>query len=1138
VFAIRCLRLAALCAALSLSFVLRADAAWPPSPTGDMADESNWPADPGYDGQWNLWSWMPFENSAKVSDYENQIGAGMHADRAWQRTLGDRRVIIAVLDSGVRWRERDLVNKYYLNRAEVPVPQAACGVATGADLHDVNNDGLFNVQDYTTATGTQQPEAETICDTRLTDQNGNGILDPQDLIVAFSDEVDDDDNGWIDDISGWDMFDDDNDPNDDTDFGHGTGEARDSGAETNNGIGDAGVCPECSLLMVRAGDSFVVDANDFAMGAIFAVDSGASVIQEALGSVNGTSLMYQAIEHAWRENVVIIASAADEDSFHHNLPGTTNHTVYVHAIRFNKLSRTASDSFLAFNNCTNYGAQLLLSVPGTGCSSEATGKLSGMAGLMASAALQSDLPPPGGAASGTDQFDARRLSSEEMKQLMLTTVDDIYDPGDANDPERYVTYEGWEKRFGYGRTNARNAVDAILDWRIPPTVDVMQPEWFEVVHPNLTNAVDITGEIKYRPNLFDSYDYVVEWAPGIEPLPSDWTTLAQGTGETEFIEGTLATLDVSDLTIDNPDLPEPDVSTNRYMVTVRVRVTLSSTDSVRDGTAGEIRRAFHIHRDDDLVTGYPIKLAGSVESSPKITDLDGDGKMELIAAESSGLIHVYDETGTEKTGWPATLPSLPHLDPNNPANHRASAAFTDGPVDPDQYSALSAQTVAVGDLDGDGPDGRSVILGDFDGHVSVFDAGGQMRPGWPQQVDRTLSDVTSEDWTLDAGFVASPQLADLDGDGDLEIVIAAMDAHVYAWHHDGSLVNGWPTLLSAGDLRARIIETPAIGDTDGDGDLEMMVGTNEDYDGAGRFYIVNADGSIADGFPKSIPTFGVLPFVGTGLPNSPAMGDMDGEPGVEVVFAGIVALPRVFRGDGTLAGTVDNIGYGDNTTSDDIPSLSALSSAILGDINNDGTPDIISGGAGFGFAEAFAGSGTRVDFDHHVSVWDGNTKEYLKGFPQRIDDTQFFQNPIVFDVDDDGKPEVVVGSGGYYLHAWNEDGVEPEGWPKFTGGWIISSASVGDMDSDGLLEVSASTRGGWVYVWHTNGKVDGRVDWASAHHDDHNTRNLTTPIGFGTDASPSDGGCGCRIGARNSGGAALSLLLFAGAMLLLRRRRR
>ena len=150
--------------------------------------------------------------------------------------------------------------------------------------------------------------------------NGNGVTDPEDLIMIFSDGVDDDHDGYVDNIAGWDFFEGDNDPFDEVDYGHGSGEARDSTAEANNG-GDLGTCPNCRVMPVRVGDSFVADVNRFAQGVVFSVDTGASVVQEALGTYNQSSFAQQAIDYAYAHNVPVIASAADEDSWHHVFPG-------------------------------------------------------------------------------------------------------------------------------------------------------------------------------------------------------------------------------------------------------------------------------------------------------------------------------------------------------------------------------------------------------------------------------------------------------------------------------------------------------------------------------------------------------------------------------------------------------------------------------------------------------------------------------------------------------------------------------------------------------------------------------------------------------------------------------------------------
>jgi hypothetical protein len=72
--------------------------------------------------------------------------AGVRADTAWKHSAGDPRVAVAVLDTGIRWQDRELVDKVRLNRAELPLPQRGGGSPCG--VYDCNRDGAFNVEDY------------------------------------------------------------------------------------------------------------------------------------------------------------------------------------------------------------------------------------------------------------------------------------------------------------------------------------------------------------------------------------------------------------------------------------------------------------------------------------------------------------------------------------------------------------------------------------------------------------------------------------------------------------------------------------------------------------------------------------------------------------------------------------------------------------------------------------------------------------------------------------------------------------------------------------------------------------------------------------------------------------------------------
>ena len=203
------------------------------------------------EGEWHMYSFIPEEDKESIRQAELELGSGNRVDKAFRYSTGLFDVSIGVMDSGIYWEHDDLRNKMYLHRSELPLPQFEDG--TEAADYDLNEDGLFNVQDYA--------EDPRVFMTAGNDR-GDGVLDPSDLIYTFSDGVDDDGNGYIDDISGWDFFERDNDAFHTyyEGFGdHGSGVAREAAAEGENG-GHIGTCPNCSIVPLRVGETFLTDS--------------------------------------------------------------------------------------------------------------------------------------------------------------------------------------------------------------------------------------------------------------------------------------------------------------------------------------------------------------------------------------------------------------------------------------------------------------------------------------------------------------------------------------------------------------------------------------------------------------------------------------------------------------------------------------------------------------------------------------------------------------------------------------------------------------------------------------------------------------------------------------------------------------
>ncbi|MEM2138194.1 MAG: hypothetical protein QW568_03845 [Candidatus Anstonellaceae archaeon] len=396
----------------------------------------------------------------------------------------------------------------------------------------------------------------------------------------------------------------------------------------------------------------------------------------------------------------------------------------------------------------------------------------------------------------------------------------------------------------------------------------------------------------------------------------------------------------------------------------------------------------------------------------------------------------------------------------------------------------------VADLDNDGIKETAVIQRGQPPKLFVFRPDGSA--AWSAEIGQAMSQSVN------------PAIADVDGDGFREIIAynsgsSFIYSEVYAYGRGGNLLSGWPVQVEY-ESRPAIIAA----DLDNDGRDEVVL---QRHFSTGAVKLTVIRGGVAQSWNVSngaYVTSGLMPF--------PAVGNFDSDPELEIVAVAsrgngvtIQTLVYVFNMDGSL---VD--GWPVYIGGTEGPQNLALSSPIVGDIDNDGSEDIVVGtfhnyaapdvrtGGLYAFGrngsllpgwpallgEPVRASPSLADRDNdgylEVAVSTGKlnstspAKMYLlnhqgnalSGWPQDISDTSYYST-LQADLDDDGSPDALTTAGtGYFafnrwtdagLYAWKTTGEPVLGFPKNTEKETAAPAAIADLDSDGKLEIVASS---------------------------------------------------------------------------------
>ncbi|HET8799113.1 MAG TPA: S8 family serine peptidase, partial [Thermoanaerobaculia bacterium] len=920
------------------------------------------------------------------------------------------------------------------------------------------------------------------------DTNGNGRIDGEDAVSWWSDGSDADGNGRVDDLTGWNFIDGTNRPFDhviaDCYDGHGTCSAGLIAAIGNNSLDVAGVAHRVRILPVTSAFTIaeVTYAQTFPQVRVinhsmsWGFDEGAATVDLVMRSLES-------------ENILYVSSLGNRDGFYYG--GDPSRWEEVMSI-----SNFEQHGHRAFGGASGYGPKTDVAAPAQSVWSLRPGAAAGTTSFGGTSGAS-----PITAAIAALAISARpSLTTEQVRQVLrMTATDPAAVAGDegentpgwdlasgwglvnaqsaateaagattrprANIVSCFKNYwssgRGEELAIGTGTVSIR-AITGLpgsvtpVSWTLRrssswdmsgsvlvssgssapsdgssalTTVSTDPLDGRQVLELTVTAGGVVAKDRAvidlpraYISNLADGaflvtnpeirgfaygpgfIRYRIQVAPGWTPAPGDFVDVTtsvtaqapsppsqqgQYTGDFQL----LPSLDLAALPVALPP-------SGQFTIRVRTEGTRNWTYDAKVVT-DTTRPPIH--------TGFPISGYYTTAASPTAYDIDGDGDRELIVAGSggAGAVDARRADGTSLAGFPAMLPS----------------------------GELLVHSPAIGDVDGDGR--PEIVL-----------------RSWPSENSEALRIVRWNGTIVSAGMPSfdapnisywnipkqnPPVLADVTQDGRLDILLSidrsasAAAPVVRAYRGNGTLIREY---AMAADLER--IGPPAVGDIDGDGDVEIAaVGVRYAAPGRVTQYVWERDGTLA--WTAEVRAAG-------STPHGPVLFDSNGDRRLEIgVGSGWGELKIYDHTGAQVAVSPSQFAF--------VMAAAQLTPAA------DPVPSIV-------FATRESPSGTWQSRAH---VIDPATGANRPGWPAAFANADAIAEPLIADLRGDAALE--IGYGNSPVEWLNPELVtqfalaQPDGtlvsdgdvWPVRFAGGIDATPLVTDLDDDGHPELIVQT---------------------------------------------------------------------------------